>query len=592
MKQVSFLLFFIGASIFCYSQAGTPDSTFEGAGIVSTAITAITSGVIQGDGKIIVAGYGFPSNPSQFVVLRYNKDGSPDNSFGQSGTARLNIGLNCVPNDVVIQSDGKIIIMGDMRGDNKAATAIARINTDGSVDNTFANNGLLVLLYGIASNTGVFFGTHSIALQKNDQIVLGGPDYTVPGNPYLISRFKTNGSPDSSFGINGNKYIELNAGLTAFTTQLLTREDGKVILAGSTLPANTTIIARCNPDGSFDTNFNGTGKIYDGNIGLVRAGAIRVDGKFLLASEAGSAVSISQFNADGTTDRTFGEQGKVTTVYVATNSAIFITSLKVQIDNKIITSALYDHPSTGSTHAAGILRYKPNGTLDSSFAAKGKLLTGIPAGSGNVILSPANDRIYLLGGLVGTSGFVAAYKAAFEPACDNDVTPPLIKCAADIIFNNHSHYYTIPSPAISDNCGIKSTRYVMSGATTRSGFGNNASGELKPGTTYLQWTVTDLAGHTSTCTTIIAVKYFSHDDIDFRLFPNPTKNYFTVTVKSNDAKHKILTRVFNFCGKLIESRWIVAGSQVQMGSTYPVGIYYFFVSQAEQKKLIIGRKID
>ncbi|TMI79633.1 MAG: T9SS type A sorting domain-containing protein, partial [Bacteroidetes bacterium] len=87
-----------------------------------------------------------------------------------------------------------------------------------------------------------------------------------------------------------------------------------------------------------------------------------------------------------------------------------------------------------------------------------------------------------------------------------DNEKPKITCpAASVQCYNSSGTYTIPTLTASDNCAIQSTTFVISGATSRNGNGNNAGGAFNPGTSTITWTVTDGSGNISTCSAVVKV---------------------------------------------------------------------------------------
>src|SRR5262252_7908 len=133
------------------AAAGDLDPTFGTAGMVTTDInrsTDIAQAVaIQGDGKLVVVGQTYKHNDfstEDFVVTRYNTDGTLDNSFGRGGKVRTDFpGLAAVPSAVVIQPDGKIVVAGGafplftFLGDFK----VVRYNSNGKLDTTFGTGG-------------------------------------------------------------------------------------------------------------------------------------------------------------------------------------------------------------------------------------------------------------------------------------------------------------------------------------------------------------------------------------------------------------------------------------------------------------------
>jgi uncharacterized delta-60 repeat protein len=130
-----------------YNVDGNLDTSFGLGGKVVTDIYSYSDCIdIQSDGKIIVAGSSYTAD---FVVARYNNDGSLDTSFGKGGKVITDFGNNDYSYSVTMQSDGKIVVTGESSGD----FALARYNTDGSLDNTFdaintLNVSLTLIKYG------------------------------------------------------------------------------------------------------------------------------------------------------------------------------------------------------------------------------------------------------------------------------------------------------------------------------------------------------------------------------------------------------------------------------------------------------------
>ena len=569
------------------SQSLPLDSSFGLNGFASATLPKLYMAAVQADGKIVaVAPTG--SLFRQYIVIRYKTNGIVDNTFGVNGKTTVDLLSNSATRDIRIQSDGKIVLLFDKRGDLEARAVMIRINANGSIDNTFGVNGVVTIFYGHATpGTGIYFGTISFDLQKDDKIILAVPDYLQPDSPYVLRRFNTNGAPDPSFGNGGARNVETSAGsYIAFTSNVLVQDDGKIILVGSMLQDYVTMIVRCNTNGDYDKTFNGTGRVNNFPIGDVRAVAKQKDGKILLAAAYINSTRIVRYNTDGTVDNSYGNSGYSFTQYIPSNAWGTLHTLEVQKDGKILTSSIYTHTTPFYSTSAGALRYNPNGTLDATFAAKGKFFD-IPTGSG-MVLSPDNKRIYFFG-----SDSIVAYKSGVISPCDNDVTSPLITCIEAISFDYNSKSYNIPVIIASDNCGVRSIVYEMTGATTRSGSGNNASGELRKGVTYLKWTVKDSAGNASTCTTIITVKHQgNHKDLEVNYYPNPSSTYFIITPRSADTKHRVQVRVFSSYGKLVEVKWINPNEASQIGGTYRSGYYYFYFNQAGQKATIVLQKIN
>lgn len=131
------------------AQPGSPDNTFGTNGKVITPVGTFTDKAqaiaIQTDGKIVVAGYSQNEiRTSNFTVARYNINGTLDNTFDGDGKLTTAIGTsNSLAYAIAIQSDGKIVVAGSASNGANDDFAVARYNTDGSLDNTFDGDGKL-----------------------------------------------------------------------------------------------------------------------------------------------------------------------------------------------------------------------------------------------------------------------------------------------------------------------------------------------------------------------------------------------------------------------------------------------------------------
>ena len=176
-----------------FNANGQFDNSFGTGGKVFTSIGSgdsyANAASLQADGKIIVAGQAYIGNNNfDFALVRYNNDGSLDNNFGTGGKIITPIGQN---DDyalaIAIQPDGKIIVAGSSN-DNKyvPAFALMRYNSNGSIDNTFGQNGKAVFRLGhfIDYLAGNYYGTYSneyarsVLIQTDGKIIVAGDTYT------------------------------------------------------------------------------------------------------------------------------------------------------------------------------------------------------------------------------------------------------------------------------------------------------------------------------------------------------------------------------------------------------------------------------
>ncbi|MBU3717538.1 MAG: hypothetical protein FGM45_04435 [Actinobacteria bacterium] len=132
---------------------GSLDSTFDSDGIVITDLGGTDGGnsaVIQADGKIVVAGYSYNNGGRDFALARYNTNGSLDTTFDSDGIAITNLGgTNDIGISVAIQADGKIVVAGESNKNGTYDFVLVRYNADSSLDTTFdgdtgTGNGIVI----------------------------------------------------------------------------------------------------------------------------------------------------------------------------------------------------------------------------------------------------------------------------------------------------------------------------------------------------------------------------------------------------------------------------------------------------------------
>ena len=166
-----------GSTQLVFADDGDLDPTFGTNGYVSHNIgDSIDEGMtvaIQSDGKIVAAGYSYmyEGNDSVFLVTRYNSNGSLDSTFDNDGivtTSFSSIGYDQT-SDMVIQSDGKILVAGASHGEYNYDFGLVRYNSDGSLDSGFGVNGIVVTDYGKENNI-----PNAIVLQNDGKIIVAG----------------------------------------------------------------------------------------------------------------------------------------------------------------------------------------------------------------------------------------------------------------------------------------------------------------------------------------------------------------------------------------------------------------------------------
>jgi uncharacterized delta-60 repeat protein len=347
MKQKNLLLSVITLLIVMniHAQPGTIDPTFNsvdsGFWKGNTFNGGVSTSFLQKDGKFIMAGSFSKFNDTKATrITRFNADGTIDPTFNNTGTATSNI------QKVISQPDGKIFIAGTFTIYNGIARkGVARLNTDGSLDNTFDPGSGLGLV-------GSY--NHTMVLQSDGKIIVGGSfksfNGTTAGN---IVRINPDGKQDTTF--------HMGTGFNARIFSMVLQTDGKVIISGSfnaynTIPCN--FLVRLNPAGGLDNTFNTGGSGPDSQASSI---LLQDDGKILITGTFknynGSARNgIARLNADGTLDNTFN-------VPAGTFTGTLVEACK-QTDGKIIVSEAL---TTAGASRGRLVRLNTDGTVDNSF---------------------------------------------------------------------------------------------------------------------------------------------------------------------------------------------------------------------------------
>jgi uncharacterized delta-60 repeat protein len=327
-----------------YEADGSLDPTFDGDGKVMTNFNSDDYSTayalaLQPDGKIVAAGYTIVSN-HDFALARYNVDGSLDVSFDGDGKVTTDFNGNSTDRarDLVLQADGKIVVVGDIfNSPNSYDIVLARYNSDGSLDSTFDGDGVTSIEKGAAS---------AVALQSDNKIIVAGVSSNGSNSDFALIRYNIDGSLDSTFDGDGRVLTNFSSNNYDAAYALALQPDGKIVAAGySTDSSNHDFaLARYNADGSLDPSFGQEGKVttpigssYDFGYAL----ALQPDGKIIVAGSSyndNSAFALARYNTDGSLDSHFGQDGKVITQI--TNGTDRIDALILQPDNKIVVAGI------------------------------------------------------------------------------------------------------------------------------------------------------------------------------------------------------------------------------------------------------------
>lgn len=402
---------------------GSRDASFAG------GVNGVSAIKVQPDGKIIIAG-GFTSYglTTRNRIARLNPDASLDTTFLNNLD-----GANNYVNAVELQPDGKILVAGIFTSFNGAArNRIARLNFDGTLDTAFQNN-----LSGANSPVG------AIARQADGKILIGGVFTSVNGaSANKLARLNDDGSLDTSFAnnfgnsiyenvaritlaedgrilvggifsligqtvrqnlarLNADGTVDQNFALVLFDfpgsiNRIVQQADGKILFVGNFAYVNGVLshkIGRVNADGSLDKTFSAGSLISATNFGVYDVLPLP-DGKIFVIG----SFHINQYdfylrlNADGSLD---------TTLSLDISGGTFggsIGAMERQPDGKILIAG--DFTTVNGVQRNGLARLNPDFSLDTSFLNN---LQGVAGGTVSDILL-SGDKIIIGGNFTQVNG--------------------------------------------------------------------------------------------------------------------------------------------------------------------------------------------
>jgi uncharacterized delta-60 repeat protein len=311
---------------------------------------------VQSDGKIVAAGYSHNGTNNDFAVVRYNTDGSLGTNFSGDGLVTTAVGLSIdVANSVVLQSDGKIVAAGYSHNGSNVDFAVVRYNTDGSLDTTFNSDGIVTTAVGSLNDTG-----RSVVVQSDGKIIVVGSSENVTDSDFAVVRYNTDGSLDTTFSSDGKVTTAIGSSQDQARSVVL-QSDGKIVAAGlSDNGSNYDFaVVRYNTDGSLDTTFSDDGKLITA-VGLgtdfANSVVLQSDGKIVAAGYSYNVSSedftVVRYNNDGSLDTTFSGDGIVTTAVGAGSD--FGYSVAMQSDGKIVTAG---YSYSGTKYDFAVVRY-------------------------------------------------------------------------------------------------------------------------------------------------------------------------------------------------------------------------------------------
>ena len=366
--------------------AGSIDSTFGTNGVVRTFVKSKSDNLnalaVQNDDKILAAGitrYDTINNRSAFAVLRYHANGAIDSSFATSGKMIYNFNNgSAYLYAMKLQPDGKILLAGGTTSPSSIGFACIRLNTDGTLDTTFGNAGLVTTAIGTSDDRAL-----SIYLHSDGRFVLGGFSKQSIYQRMALVRYFADGSIDSTFANAGIK-IEAVTGEDIYCSAIETDSAGNYMVAGdvTSITSLYPFLKRYSSIGTLDNTFGTNGTWFPGvGNGFTESctGIIKQpDGKLLFGLSADYTATkkfgvIRYLPSSWTKDISFGMFSGSS--YLNTGASQYAaTSITLQPDGKVITIGNFRN---GNIQSFAMARYTALGLRDSAFGNSGLVITPI-----------------------------------------------------------------------------------------------------------------------------------------------------------------------------------------------------------------------
>lgn len=345
-----------------YLTDGSLDTTFGSAGIMihdlGSAADESESLFIQSDGKLVVSG----NTNAAIALARFNADGTPDNDFGTAGiviadlVAGFETGYSTVP-----YTDDKVLVAGKSNQD----IVLLRFNSDGTPDDSFGTNGVVTTdIDNDSSDEG-----HAVVVQNDGKIVVAGRSDLNIFEDFVLVRYHVDGSVDETFGDNGVAVTDIASESSDFVTSMVQQPNGQLVVVGLSRfgmlgTTDDFSMVRYNADGTVDNEFGTAGIVttsLDSGHDDPMSVAIQPDQKIVVAGYSFQSTlfsygfAVARYNGDSSVNIREGQSGVKTRLFPnPTTGVITISNDQSWIDKAEVFNVLgemifSDHNQSGSS---------------------------------------------------------------------------------------------------------------------------------------------------------------------------------------------------------------------------------------------------
>ncbi len=387
------------------------------------------------DGRIVLGGtISAGATGTDFAVARLTRDGDLDSAFSFDGWTTAAIGTGEAYDgtfNTIVQADGKIVLIGEGPDTGVALDdsdfKLARFNTNGTLDTSFSGDGKAYVEFNLGGDDEDR-ALDAVQLANGKLVVVGSADVGPNDTDIAVARLNADGSRDTSFDSDGRLTFSFDLDPNFpddIASSIAIDGAGNILIAGAAAnggsSANDFAIARLLPNGSFDPNFGGDGRVTvafdlgdtleDTALELVLApdGSIFVSGG---VKASGYDFAVVKLQPDGTPDPGFGTGGKATVAFdLGDDNHDIAYGGTLQPDGKFVFVGFAGEPSPD----IALARLGLDGQLDPSFGFAGKRMLPLDIG-GNLFDAGVRGRIqdgYLvIGGVAATASADSNFMAA------------------------------------------------------------------------------------------------------------------------------------------------------------------------------------
>jgi len=341
--------------------------------------------LVQSDQRIILVGGIFNGIKAGVAIKGYTANGQPDHTFAYNGRTYSVFGDSFYPNSAVLQKDQKIIVSGSISIDGRNLLGILRYTRNGIPDTEFGNGGLVK-----SSFSWIYDNAASTIIQEDGKILIAGNSWDDDGaSRFMVVRYLSNGTIDSTFGSNGKSFTHLGPIIEFVGTQfygkhshdlarnILLQSDGKIIVLGVSYTScsdfeyygglicrNVLGMLRYHPNGILDSSFGNAGKVLEEIFYNINSAVLQDDGKILVTGSGSRGTFMTaRFNQDGKLDKNFGNNGIV--VFAHQNySNTEPTDILISQEGKIIVVG----NTFGTSYQLIAIQYNRDGSPVDAFA--------------------------------------------------------------------------------------------------------------------------------------------------------------------------------------------------------------------------------